>query len=94
MRSYQAPLLDDSWIARFTKDRISLDDPAARSAFQKFSASTELLGFLHHFDNRLGLGDHGPYTLPDGGFVLVRDLFVNEPSSPLSGPTNIASVTA
>ncbi|MCW2717822.1 PEP-utilizing enzyme [Pseudonocardia sp.] len=82
MRSYQAPLLDDSWIARFTKDRIALDDAASRTAFQKFSASTELLGFLHHFDNRLGLGDHGPYPLPDGGFVLVRDLFVNEPSFP------------
>lgn len=82
MRGYHAPLLDDSWIARFQKDRIALDDAATRTAFQKFSASTELLGFLHHFDNRLGLGDHGPYPLPDGGFIMVRDLFVNEPSFP------------
>lgn len=88
MREYRAPLLGDEWLERFAADRIALADDAARSAFQKFSASSELMGFLHHFDNRLGLGDSGPYPLPDGGFVIVRDLFVNEPAfewSELSG---------
>ncbi|MFR9806004.1 PEP-utilizing enzyme [Pseudonocardia sp. RS010] len=88
MRYYHAPLLDDGWLDRFAADRIALADADARSAFQKFNASAELLGFLHHFDNRLGLGDSGPYPLPDGGFVVVRDLFVNEPAfewSELSG---------
>ncbi|BBG02782.1 MULTISPECIES: PEP-utilizing enzyme [Pseudonocardia] len=88
MRDYHAPLLNDQWLDRFAADRIPLADADARSAFQKFNASAELLGFLHHFDNRLGLGDSGPYPLPDGGFVVVRDLFVNEPAfewSELSG---------
>lgn len=82
MRNYHAPLLDASWLERFAADRIELTDADSRSAFQKFNASAELLGFLHHFDNRLGLGDSGPYELPDGGFVVVRDLFVNEPAFP------------
>lgn len=88
MRGYRAALLDDEWLDRFAGDRIPLADDDARSAFQRFSASTELLGFLHHFDNRLGLGDSGPYPLPDGGFLVVRDLFINDPAfewSELSG---------
>jgi hypothetical protein len=42
-------------------DRIELADDAARSSFQKFNASAELLGFLHQFDNRLGLGGTSGY---------------------------------
>jgi PEP-utilising enzyme, mobile domain len=87
MRGFQAPILDPSWIERFSADRISLDDPGARSAFTRFNGAAELMGFLLHFDNRLGLGDTGPYPLPDGGFVLVRDLFVNEPAFPWSADT-------
>lgn len=82
MRDYHAPLLDASWLDRFADDRIALTDADSRAAFQKFNASAELLGFLHHFDNRLGLGDSGPYELAGGGFVVVRDLFVNEPAFP------------
>ncbi len=48
------------------------------SAFTKFNASAELLAFLDHFDNRLGLGDTGPYELPDGKLLIIRDLFTNE----------------
>lgn len=84
MRDYHAPLLDASWLDRFAADRIALTDADSRSAFQRFNASAELLGFLHHFDNRLGLGDSGPYEQADGGFVVVRDLFVNEPAFPWS----------
>lgn len=47
-------------------------------AFTRFNASAELLAFLDHFDNRLGLGDTGPYELPDGKLMIIRDLFVNE----------------
>lgn len=79
MRGYQAPILDPSWIDRFTSDRISLANDADRSTFQRFNGALELLGFLIHFDNRLGLGDSGPYPTADGGFVIVRDLFINEP---------------
>jgi hypothetical protein len=84
MRGFKAPVLDPSWIDRFAADRISLEDAQARSTFQRFNGAAELMGFLLHFDNRLGLGDTGPYPLADGGFVLVRDLFVNEPAFPWS----------
>jgi hypothetical protein len=87
MQEYRAPLLDRSWIDRFAADRISLDGDTVRSAFQRFNGAAELMGFLLHFDNRLGLGDTGPYPLDDGGFVLVRDLFVNEPAFPWSDET-------
>lgn len=46
--------------------------------FTQFNASAELLAFLDHFDNRLGLGDTGPYELPDGKLMIIRDLFTNE----------------
>ena len=48
------------------------------SAFTQFNAAAELLAFLDHYDCRLGLGDTGPYELPDGKLLILRDLFVNE----------------
>ena len=47
--------------------------------FTRFSAAAELLSFLDHYDCRLGLGDTGPYEMPDGRLLILRDLFVNEP---------------
>ncbi len=46
--------------------------------FTKFNATAELLAFFDHYDCRLGLGDTGPYILPDGRILIIRDLFVNE----------------
>ena len=86
-RGYHAPVLDPSWITRFQSDRVSLSDEQSRSTFQRFNGALELLGFLVHFDNRLGLGDSGPYPTEDGGFVIVRDLFINEPVYPWSEST-------
>lgn len=48
------------------------------SKFTQFNAAAELLSFLDHFDCRLGLGDTGPYELPDGRILIIRDLFTNE----------------
>jgi hypothetical protein len=78
MRGFRAEVLERSWIDRFQADRIALADEESRNTFQLFNASTELLGFLLHFDNRLGLGDSGPYPTDDGGFVILRDIFINE----------------
>lgn len=44
----------------------------------RFNAAAELLSFLDHFDCRLGLGDTGPYRLPNGNLLIIRDLFCNE----------------
>jgi hypothetical protein len=46
--------------------------------FVRFNAAAELLSFLDHYDCRLGLGDTGPYRLPDGRLLIIRDLFTNE----------------
>ena len=84
MRDFEGPVLEDSWIERFQADRVELDDPDARTTFQRFNGAAEMQGFLLHFDNRLGVGDHGPYHLADGGFVLARDIIVDEPAFPWS----------
>lgn len=81
-KNYVAEVLDREWIERFDKEKIELADEEARSAFQRFNGATELQGFLLHFDNRLGVSDHGPYPTDDGGFVIVRDVFLNEPAWP------------
>lgn len=86
MRDFEGAVLERSWIDRFAADRISLDDEAARSTFQRFNGAAELMGFLLHFDNRLGVGDHGPYRLDGGGFVLARDIFLSEPAFSWSDP--------
>ncbi len=46
--------------------------------FLTFNATAELLAFFDHYDCRLGVGDTGPYELPDGRVLLIRDIFVNE----------------
>ncbi len=46
--------------------------------FEQFNATAELMSFFDHYDCRLGLGDTGPYQLPDGRILIVRDLFTNE----------------
>jgi hypothetical protein len=51
---------------------------SSHEAFTGFNAAAELLAFLDHYDCRLGLGDTGPYELPDGRLLILRDLFVNE----------------
>ncbi|WP_354699105.1 hypothetical protein DSM112329_04812 [Paraconexibacter sp. AEG42_29] len=78
MREYRAPLLGDEWLTRFQDEKTDLSDPDQRRLFQLFSASTEMLGFLLHFDNRSGLSDSGPYPTADGGFMIVRDHFLTD----------------
>ena len=55
-------------------------DPGSpkQESFTRFNAAAELLSFLDHYDCRLGLGDTGPYELPDGRVMIIRDLFCNE----------------
>lgn len=79
-RGYRAPVLAQEWIDRLSSDVTSLEDPDRRSLYQRFNATTEITGFLLHFDNRSGLSDTGPYPLPDGGFMIVRDHFLHDPA--------------
>ncbi|MCU1651310.1 MAG: PEP-utilizing enzyme mobile domain [Pseudonocardia sp.] len=79
-RGYRVPALARSWLDRFRDEETRLADPDQLAAFRKFNATTELTGFLLHYDCRAGLCDTGPYPLPDGGFVIVRDHFLYEPA--------------
>ena len=79
-RGYRVPALAEHWLERFRDEETRLDDPDRLAAFRSFNATTELTGFLLHYDCRAGLCDTGPYPLPDGGFVIVRDHFLYEPA--------------
>jgi hypothetical protein len=80
-RNYRVPLLEGTpWLERFREDAVLFDDPAQKQMYTTFNATAQLLVFLLHFDNRLGLGDSGPYPTEDGGFLIVRDHFLNDPA--------------
>lgn len=76
---YRCRIHEDDFLQQLVGqiEPIEVDSPR-HHAFTQFNAATELLAFLHHYDNRLGLGDTGPYELPDGNLLILRDLFVNE----------------
>lgn len=77
---YRCAIHDDDFLQTLTSQLVPLEDGSPdHSAFTRFNAASELLAFLQHFDNRLGLGDTGPYELPNGNLLILRDLFVNEP---------------
>jgi hypothetical protein len=79
-RGFVLPHLDADVLEPLVAATTELSDPEHRSLFRRFNAATELFGFMVHYDNRLGMGDTGPYPLPGGGFALIRDHFLHEPS--------------
>jgi hypothetical protein len=46
-----------------------------RTKVKRFSATLVSYLFLLYFDTRVGTGDTGPYPLPDGRVLLVRDYY-------------------
>ena len=84
---YKVRILDQELVDRFLDDEERLDDPDRRAVFRRFNATTELLGFLVHYDCRFGLQDTGPYEVPGGGFMLVRDHWLHEPAYPWTAST-------
>lgn len=83
-RGFQVPVLDEDVLTSLVDQVKPLEGPG-RDAFRKFNAKTELFGFMLHYDCRAGMGDTGPYPLPDGRFAIVRDHFLNETAYPWSG---------
>jgi hypothetical protein len=43
------------------------------SAVRKMAATLELYGFIVHGEQRDGIGGHGPYPLPDGTTLFVKE---------------------
>lgn len=81
-RNYDAPMLDSTWIDRFSAELDACTDPEARAFSKRFNAATEMFGFLLMFDTRSATNTSGPYPLPDGSTMLVRDHFLHEPLYP------------
>jgi hypothetical protein len=82
-RGFQMRLLEDELIERFLAEEERLEEnPELRTGFKRFNATTELFGFLLHYDCRAGFADSGPYPVPGGGFMLVRDHWLNEDAYP------------
>lgn len=75
---YKLPFLAQEVLDSLVSQVEPLEDPEAMAIFRRFNASTELFGFMLHWDARMGMGDTGPYTLPDGRIALVRDHFLAE----------------
>jgi hypothetical protein len=55
-------------------------DDDRRAAVKKLNATLVAYLFLLYFDTRVGVGDSGPYPLPDGRTLLVRDYYQLGPS--------------
>jgi len=53
----------------------AVDDPEQRQRLARFNATLVNYLFLLYFDTRVGAGDTGPYPLPDGRVLLVRDYY-------------------
>ena len=56
-------------------DGVQPVDEAARARIKRFNALVMSYLFLLYFDTRVGTGDSGPYPLPDGRVLLVRDFY-------------------
>lgn len=83
-RGFQVRVLDEDVLTSLT-DQVRPLEGDALKAFRTFNGSTELFGFMLHYDCRAGMADSGPYPLPDGRFAIVRDHFLNETAYPWSG---------
>jgi hypothetical protein len=76
---YRCQIHDQSLIDQLMGQVVDFEqDSEDYNRFTGFNATAELLAFFDHYDCRLGLGDTGPYPLPDGRILIIRDLFVNE----------------
>jgi hypothetical protein len=83
-RGFKVPVLVHEVLDPLLAHVRPLDDPVKLAAFRRFNARTELFGFMLHYDCRSGMGDTGPYPLPNGRFAIVRDHFLNETAYPWS----------
>ena len=76
---YRCQIHEEDFLADLMTQIVDFDPGSEdQHTFEQFNATAELLAFFDHYDCRLGLGDTGPYPLPDGRLLIVRDLFVNE----------------
>ncbi len=66
---------DDAVIAQLLAGVVDVATDADRDSIKRFNATLVNYLFLLYFDTRVGSGDTGPYRLPDGRILLVRDFY-------------------
>ncbi len=65
----------DDVVSMLADGATPVDTEEERTRIGRFLASLTSYLFLLYFDTRVGTGDTGPYPLPDGRTLLVRDLY-------------------
>lgn len=65
---------DDAVIETLLDGVVEVDDDR-RAEIRRFNATLVNYLFLLYFDTRVGAGDTGPWPLPDGRTLLVRDFY-------------------
>jgi len=65
---------DEEVVAALRDGAVPVDDDE-RAGIKRFSATLVNYLFLLYFDTRVGAGNTGPYPLPDGRLLLVRDFY-------------------
>ena len=77
---------DDATVAALLDGVQPVDADELRARIKRFNATLVSYLFLLYFDTRVGGGDTGPYVLPDGRVLLVRDYYhLAESDFPWSG---------
>ena len=64
----------DDLVADLAGGAVAVDDER-RAAIKRLNATLVSYLFLLYFDTRVGTGDSGPYPLPGGRTLLVRDFY-------------------
>jgi len=70
IRSY-----DDDVVSTMVAGVVPVTDSDQRSRIKRWNATLVNHLFLQYFDTRVGTGDTGPYPLPGGRTLLVRDYY-------------------
>jgi hypothetical protein len=65
--------VDDPVVDTLAGAATGVDTPEANRAARRFVAGLQQYLFLLYLDTRLGTGDSGPYPLPDGRTMIVRE---------------------
>jgi len=78
---YINPIKSDDTIDFVTDNLVDLEG-ATKANFRQFNAAAEMLSFLMHYDNRVGLIDNGPYFVDEGKPMVMRDILINRPFLP------------
>lgn len=62
-------------LAPLVEGMVEVNSDGLRSSIKRFNATLVNYLFLLYFDTRVGVGDTGPYPMPDGRVLVVRDFY-------------------